>query len=56
MVDCNSLKSMPDVEIVLTGKKYTLKPDDYVLKVSFSYLNLLFLLNIFKRCYIEVMF
>jgi len=34
MVDCNSLKSMPDVEIVLTGKKYTLKPDDYVLKVS----------------------
>jgi len=34
VVVCDTLKTLPDVEIVLTGKKYVLKPDDYILKIS----------------------
>jgi len=33
-VDCNKLDSMPNVDIVLAGKTFTLTPKDYVLQVS----------------------
>ena len=33
-VDCSALSSMPNVDITLGGKVYTLTPKDYVLQVS----------------------
>jgi len=33
-VDCSKLDSMPDVDVVLGGKKFTLTPQDYVLQIS----------------------
>jgi cathepsin D len=33
-VDCSALSSMPNVDITLAGKVYTLTPKDYVLQVS----------------------
>uniref|UniRef100_A0A7S2XH36 Cathepsin D n=1 Tax=Lotharella oceanica TaxID=641309 RepID=A0A7S2XH36_9EUKA len=33
-VDCNKLDSMPNVDIVLAGKTFTLTPEQYVLEVS----------------------
>lgn len=34
IVDCDSISDMPDVTFVLNGKDFTLKPSDYILKVS----------------------
>ena len=33
-VDCEALSTMPDVEITLAGKVYTLTPKDYVLEID----------------------
>lgn len=33
-VDCSKLATMPDIDITLAGKKFTLTPNDYVLKVE----------------------
>lgn len=33
-VDCSKLSSMPNVDIFIAGTKFTLTPDQYVLKVS----------------------
>lgn len=33
-VPCSKLSSMPDISFELSGSKFTLKPDDYILKVS----------------------
>eukprot|EP00122_Pirum_gemmata_P003538 Pgem_evm1s3198 len=33
-VDCATLSTLPTVEFVLNGRKFALKPEDYVLKVS----------------------
>jgi len=33
-VDCDKISSMPDIDVVLGGKQFTLTPDDYVLKIS----------------------
>ncbi|XP_051210385.1 phytepsin [Lolium perenne] len=33
-VDCGSLGSMPDIEFTIAGKKFALKPAEYVLKVG----------------------
>lgn len=34
MVDCSKMSSMPNIDIGIGGKTFTLTPDDYVLKVS----------------------
>merc|ERR1712154_37532 len=34
LVDCSKLSSMPDVTFELAGKSFSLKPDQYVLKIS----------------------
>ena len=33
-VDCNSLSSMPSVSFTIGGKKFSLSPEEYVLKVG----------------------
>ncbi|VAH10264.1 unnamed protein product [Triticum turgidum subsp. durum] len=33
-VDCASLGSMPDIEFTISGKKFALKPEEYILKVG----------------------
>ncbi|KAG2625710.1 hypothetical protein PVAP13_3KG309500 [Panicum virgatum] len=33
-VDCASLKSMPDIAFTIGGKKFSLKPEQYILKVG----------------------
>uniref|UniRef100_N1R0Z1 Phytepsin n=1 Tax=Aegilops tauschii TaxID=37682 RepID=N1R0Z1_AEGTA len=33
-VDCASLGSMPDIEFTIGGKKFALKPEEYILKVG----------------------
>ncbi|XP_040378215.1 aspartic proteinase oryzasin-1-like isoform X2 [Oryza brachyantha] len=33
-VDCSSLASMPDIAFTIGGKKFVLKPEQYILKVS----------------------
>ena len=33
VVDCNKLGSMPDVAFTISGKNFTLTPEQYVLKV-----------------------
>ncbi|KAI5699757.1 hypothetical protein M8J75_008252 [Diaphorina citri] len=35
-VDCDNLDKMPNVDIILGGKNFTLTPTDYVLKVSIA--------------------
>jgi len=32
--DCNVIKKLPDVQIVINGNTFTLTPDDYVLQIS----------------------
>ena len=36
MVQCGDIPQMPNVEFVLSGIKYVLTPNDYVMKVSHS--------------------
>lgn len=36
MVDCNKIPTMPNVDIVLNGQKFTLTPQQYVLQVTAS--------------------
>uniref|UniRef100_A0A8D8XML9 Lysosomal aspartic protease n=1 Tax=Cacopsylla melanoneura TaxID=428564 RepID=A0A8D8XML9_9HEMI len=34
IVSCDQMKDMPNVDIVVAGKSFTLTPDDYVLKIT----------------------
>jgi len=34
IVDCNKIDSMPNIDIIIQGKNFTLTPHDYVLKVT----------------------
>ena len=36
VVDCNKLPTMPDVTLKISGRDFTLTPEQYVLKVGFS--------------------
>ncbi|MCH1922068.1 pepsin-like aspartyl protease, partial [Shewanella sp. A3A] len=33
-VDCGSLASMPEISFTIGGKKFALKPEEYILKVG----------------------
>ena len=34
MVECGDLSKMPDVALTIAGRTFTLKPEQYVLKVN----------------------
>lgn len=34
MVDCDKVPSLPNISLSIGGKSYTLRPDEYILKIS----------------------
>lgn len=48
MIDCNSIPNLPTINFVLGGKSFSLKGEDYVLKVRHKYKTLILFLQFIK--------
>lgn len=48
MIDCNSIPNLPTINFVLGDKSFSLKGEDYVLKVRHKYNTLILFLQFIK--------